>query len=146
MVSGKLFVIDDKPKIYIMPRPVNERLSGEETDENARTVSLALGDGTLTALWVEDVAYQKRAVEDMIKAGLPAESVKVSTDKRARLRLAAKYIENGTVVFPKKGCEDLILQLTGFGIEKHDDLCDACVHLIMKLMSSYTEGPLMTII
>jgi len=146
MVSGKLFIIDDKPKIYIMPNPVNKRLSGKETDDEAKTVSLALGNGTLTSLWVEDVAYQKRAIEEMVEAGLPAEGITVSTDKRARLRLAAKYIENGTVVFPEKGCEDLILQLTGFGIEKHDDLCDACVHLIMKLMSSYTEGPLMTII
>lgn len=146
MVSGKLFIVDDKPKIYIMPNPVNERLSGEETDDEARSVSLSLGNGTLTALWVEDVAYQKRAIEDMIIAGLPAEGVTVSTDKRARLKMAAKYIENGIVVFPKKGCEDLIMQLTGFGVEKYDDLVDAFVHLVMKLMSSYTDAPMMTII
>jgi hypothetical protein len=42
-------------------------------------------------------------------------------------RVAARYIKNGTVKFPRKGCEQLITQLVGLGIEKHDDLCDACV-------------------
>jgi hypothetical protein len=60
-------------------------------------------------------------------------------DKRARLRVAARYIKNGTVKFPRTGCEQLITQLVGLGIEKHDDLCDACVWLILGLVGDAIE-------
>ena len=33
--------------------------------------------------------------------------------------------KTGKIVFNIKGCEDLITQLVGFGVEKHDDLVDA---------------------
>ena len=142
MVSGKLGVVDGKIKIYIMPNPVNERLSGFETTERARTVSRALGGkGVMTPFWVEDVAYQAMQIEAMQRAGLPVTGIKISTDKRARLMTVASYVENGTVVFPKEGCEDLILQLIGFGVEAHDDLVDAFVLLIQGLMSHYTGSP-----
>jgi len=141
MVSAKLAVGKDTPSIYIMPNPVNERLSGFETTEMARSVSLALGNGTLTPFWVEDVAYQAMQIEAMIKAGLPVEGVKVSTDKRARLMTIASYVQNGTVKFPKRGCEDLITQLIGFGVEAHDDLVDAFVIVVQKLMSQYSSAP-----
>jgi hypothetical protein len=57
------------------------------------------------------------------------------------LRVAARYIKNGTVKFPRHGCEQLITQLTGLGIEKHDDLCDACVWLILGLVRDAIEEP-----
>ena len=142
MVSAKLGKTKGKPKIYIMPNPINERLSGFETTEKARGVSRALGDGKiLTPFWVEDVAYQKMQIEAMQIAGLPVTGIKVSTDKRARLMTVASYVQNGTVVFPKKGCEDLIMQLTGFGLEAHDDLADAFVLVIQGLMNRYTGSP-----
>ena len=146
MVSGKLAMIDGQPKIYIMPNPVNERYSLHETVEKAKAVSLALGNQVLTPLWVEDVAYQKAAIGEMVRAGLPAEGIKVSSDKRSRLRTAAAYVQNGTVLFPRKGCEDLIIQLTGFGVEAHDDLVDAFVYVVMGLMGLVAKEPRMTII
>lgn len=139
MVSGKLGVVNGQPKIYIMPNPINERLSGFETTEKARLVSRALGGGEiLTPLWVEDVAYQKMQTEAMQRAGLPATGIKVSTDKRARLMTVASYVQNGTVEFAEKGCEDLIMQLTGFGIEAFDDLVDAFVLAVQGLMNQHT--------
>lgn len=142
MVSGKLGVVDGKVRIYIMPNPVNERLSGFETTERARVVSRTLGDEkVLTPFWVEEVAYQKMQIEAMQRAGLPVTGIKVSTDKRARLIAVSSYVENGTVLFPKKGCEDLILQLTGFGIEAFDDLVDGFVLLMQGLLSHYTKSP-----
>lgn len=36
----------------------------------------------------------------------------------------------GAVKFPRTGCEQLLAQLFGFGIEKHDDALDAFVYLI----------------
>lgn len=146
IVSGKLYEIGGQPKIQIMPFPTNARLSQHETVEAARAKSMALGNGTLTDLFVEDVGYQKAAVEAMERVGLPAIGVHVSTDKRARLRTVATYIQNGTVEFSITGCEDLILQLTGFGVEAHDDLCDSFVLLVMGLMNDYAGKPKMTII
>jgi len=37
------------------------------------------------------------------------------------------------VKFPEQGCEDLLMQLLGFGVESHDDLVDALVMLILGI-------------
>jgi len=136
MVSGKLYEIDGETKLFIMPNPVNARLSGFETTNTARNVSLALGNGDTTQLWVEDVAYQKMQIEAMVKIGLPAMAVKVTSDKKSRLSMAGSYIQIGKVLFPRKGCEDLITQLIGFGIEINDDLVDGVTLLINKIFES----------
>src|ERR1700719_3373295 len=60
-------------------------------------------------------------------------------DKRARLRVAARYIKNGTVKFPRHGCEQLLTQLLGFGAEKHDDAVDALVYLILGVIGDGIE-------
>lgn len=145
MVSGKLAKIDGEIKIFIMPNPTNERLSLHETIEKAKSVSLALGEGNLTPLWVEDVAYQKAAIQELVREGLPAEGIKVSMDKLSRLRTVAIYIQNGTVLFPKRGCEDLLIQLTGFGVEAYDDLSDGFILLVQSLMSQTFGEPRITI-
>ncbi len=136
MISGKL---SNEPKIYILPNIVNERLSGFETTERARLISRELGNGTMTPFWVEDVGYQAMQIEAMQKVGLPAQGIKVSSDKRARLMTISTYIQNGMILFPRSGCEDLISQLVGFGIESHDDLVDAFVLLVQGLMSQYNQ-------
>jgi predicted phage terminase large subunit-like protein len=59
-------------------------------------------------------------------------------DKRARLRVTARYIKTGVVKFPRKGAEQLITQLLGFGSEKHDDAVDALVYLIFR---AFLFGP-----
>jgi len=41
--------------------------------------------------------------------------------------------------FPRAGSEQLLNQLFGFGAEKHDDLVDALVNLILGL--EIWEGP-----
>jgi predicted phage terminase large subunit-like protein len=68
----------------------------------------------------------------------PMHSIK---DKRARLRVAARYIKNGTVKFPRHGCEQLLTQLFGFGAEKHDDAVDALVYLILGVAGDGVEAP-----
>jgi phage terminase large subunit-like protein len=62
-------------------------------------------------------------------------------DKRARLRVAARYIKNGTVKFPRHGCEQLLTQLFGFGAEKQDDAVDALVYLILGVAGDGVEAP-----
>jgi hypothetical protein len=77
-------------------------------------------------------------------AGAPGVSVQAMhpiKDKRARLRVAARYIKNGTVKFPRHGCEQLLTQLLGFGAEKHDDAVDTLVYLILSAAGDGIKEP-----
>ncbi len=138
MVSGTSFVKDGIPKIYIKPNPINARLSFYETIETTKAMATA---NPFSIFFVENVAYQKAAIEEMERALLPVIAMMAGGDKRARLRAVAVYIQNGTVVFPRFGCEDLIIQLLGFGIEEHDDLVDALVYLILGLVQQGMQNP-----
>ena len=136
MVSAKVFGYNDKLKIYILPYPINERLSFPETYERARELSKNLGDGHYTKLFIEEVGYQAALIQDLSNHNVPAEGVKVSgQDKRSRLALITHLIKQGKVLFPPGNqAEELIMQLTGFGVEKHDDLADAFSLLLLKIL------------
>ena len=54
-------------------------------------------------------------------------------DKRSRLQVAAPHIKNGTVLFPRSGCEQLLGQMFNLGVESHDDLVDGCTYLLQGL-------------
>lgn len=138
MVSGVSFVRDGVPKIYIKPNPINARLSFHETIETTKAMGVA---NPFALFFVEDVQYQRAAIEEMERALLPVIAMRAGSDKRARLRAIAIYIQNGTIVFPRKGCEDLIIQLLGFGVEEHDDLVDAFVYLILGLVQQGMQNP-----
>lgn len=138
MVSGTSFVKDGIPKIYIKQNPINARLSFHETIETTKAMTVA---NPFSVFFVESVAYQKAAIEEMERALLPVIAMAAGGDKRARLRAVAVYIQNGTVVFPRTGCEDLIIQLLGFGVEEHDDLVDALVYLILGLVQQGMQNP-----
>jgi predicted phage terminase large subunit-like protein len=131
-VEGHTGIVDDHFKIYIQPYPLNAKFDMHELIEYMKAKQSAAGG--IHLFYVEEVAYQKAAIEEMIRELLPVEAVKPIGDKRARLKIAAKYIKNGTVLFPRGGCEDLLIQLLGFGVEAHDDLVDALVYLILELV------------
>ncbi len=134
MVVAKAFKVGKSYKIYILPRPVNAHLTVYGTAETAKQLVLAYGGLRLVHVYVEDVGYQSAAVEVMKEHELMAKGVKVyGMDKRARLALASRFIESGHVLFPREGAEELIMQLTGFGKELHDDLADAFSLLIPKI-------------
>ena len=80
------------------------------------------------------MAYQQAAIDEFQRALLPVEAIQAIGDKRARLKIAAQYIKNGTVLFPRHGCEDLIAQLLNFGSDDHDDLVDALAYVILELV------------
>jgi len=137
MVSAKIYDIPDEGRvIYILPNPVNERLSFPETIERAKKLSLAIGEGTKTKLYIEDVQYQKALVQDLQERHhFPAEGVPTrGQDKRSRLAVVSPLIHSCNIVFPRFGAERLIEQLVGFGKEKHDDLVDAFTTLALPLM------------
>jgi predicted phage terminase large subunit-like protein len=137
MVAAKAFKSGKNYKIYILPHPVNEHLTVYGTAETARKLVMAYGGLRSVHVYVEDVGYQSAAVEVMKEHDLMAKGVKVyGVDKRARLALASRFIESGHVLFPKEGAEELIMQMTGFEKELHDDLADAFSLLIPKIAHS----------
>ena len=140
-IDGDNARLDGNPKIYILPNPINERLSMHETIQRLRTIYEAMRTIALPTFHIEDVGYQRAAIEEAQRHGLPAVPVRVGNDKRSRLRAAAIFIQNGTVLFPRVGAEDLIAQLCGFGIEEHDDLVDAFVHLVMGIRAGGMSLP-----
>lgn len=125
-VEGHVHYEDGKPKIYVQPNPLEAHLDFYHTMEYFK------GKPRGTHLWfVEKVAYQLAAIQEMERASMAVVAIQPIADKRSRLRVAARYIKNGTVVFPRKGCEKLISQLLNFGNEDHDDLVDGLVNLIL---------------
>jgi predicted phage terminase large subunit-like protein len=141
MVSANFYQYGSDFKLYILPYPVNERLNFPQTVEKAKLLSTALGNGYPTKLFIEDVGYQRSLIEELSRQGYHAEGVKpCGQDKRARLTLTTPLLKNGSILFPKKGCEDLIGQLTGFGYETHDDLADAFAILVLKISQGSRRG------
>lgn len=134
MVCGKVCVSNRRGCIYILPNPVNARLTAPATIEYALSLAQAIQENREIMVYVEEVAYQGAMPQLLRQQGMRAHGVKVHGDKRSRLALVSPYIQSGRIVFPRTGCEELIEQLTGFGSELHDDLCDAFTLLVSQLM------------
>jgi predicted phage terminase large subunit-like protein len=138
MVSARVYSFNYKPYIFILPNPVNERLNFPETMEKAKLLSKSLGNGYATDLIIEDTAYQKAAIDQLERDGYRAFRFSPEgEDKRARLALTTDMMEAGQILFPKEGASNLINQLTGFEIEKHDDLADAFAILILHIRKNF---------
>jgi predicted phage terminase large subunit-like protein len=107
--------------------------------EEYKKLSEALGNPTI---YIEEVAYQKALIQQLNDEGLyNVEGVKIDGDKFSRLNLTSHYIKNGTVLFSKTGCDELIYQLTDFGVERYDDLADAFAILVLKIIENYRSKP-----
>ncbi len=133
IVKGWMIKLDEKRRLLISPNPFNRRV---DFDGAVTAAYDAMKDMPMGArLYVEDVMYQRAAVQTIKKRGISAEGIKPISDKRSRLQAVAPYIKDGTVLFPELGCEELIDQLIGFGTEEHDDLVDALVYLILALIN-----------
>ena len=127
MVAARLYGRGDDLKIYILPNIVNQRMTFPQTIEKAIELYDAVGGRSyLTEFCIEDVGYQGSLPQQLRKMNYPARGYKIhGQDKYARLKMAGYPVQNGTVLFPRRGTEQLIQQLIHFGIEKHDDLADA---------------------
>jgi len=138
---------DGNKKIYILPNPINQRLTFPETVDLVKKISKSIDPENPSTLYVEDVAYQKAFIQQMEDDGYAVEGVNVSRlDKRTRIALTTNFVKSGRILFPQKGTEDLIAQLTGFGTEKHDDLADAFSLLALQLIGYEDTTPRLTII
>lgn len=141
MVSGYVIGCGSNLKIYVLPNPINKRLTFPQTTETIKYVDSTLAPGKKECIFIEKTAYQEALVQQLKHDGIEVEGVSVSSDKRSRLALTSHLLKNGKILFPKQGCEDLILQLVGFGKEKHDDLADAFSLLINQAVAKNYSPP-----
>ena len=143
MVSAVCHYFDRELYFYILPNPINERLTSPDTLAKCkRLYEHYKQDEMHPKLIVEDVGYQKSVIQYLSEAGIIAQPFKPGrSDKRERLALTANKIESGHILFPEHGCEELIQQLTQFGVEKHDDLADAFSTLILGTLENKPGRP-----
>jgi predicted phage terminase large subunit-like protein len=139
VVSGEVTWPAGKLEIYIQPHPVIRHMSFHDTMDALDNVRHSTPMSS--EFFVEAVAYQQAAIEELERRAFAVTPMHPIKDKRARLRVAARYIKNGTVKFPRKGCEQLLTQLFGFGAERHDDAVDALVYLILGVAGDGVEAP-----
>ncbi|MFH2062862.1 MAG: hypothetical protein ABIJ46_01780 [bacterium] len=127
IVTVAVYDVGKETRVFVLPHPVNQRLSFPDATARIRQVfETAHGGNRNNRIFVEDVGYQRAMVQQLKAEGLPAEGVGTGgADKRSRIALTSPYIESGRVLFPETGCEELISQLVGFGTERFDDLADA---------------------
>lgn len=147
IVSGHVYGYGKDMKIYITPSPVNRKMLFPAIIASIKEVSARLGSGNRTRTYIEGNAAQSHTVQQLKSEGWPVIEVISRGDKRERLFCVSPQIQNGQVLFPRKGCELLIDQLANFGLEDHDDLCDAFVILVSEVSKDagkyqpFSHGP-----
>ncbi len=134
IVGAQIFGHGDSLRIYILPNPINSRLTFPDVIACMKTIVPQLQN--VDQLFVEAQGFQEGYVQTMIHDGYNhVKGVKVTTDKRTRLAITGELLRSGKVLFPDTGCEELISQIVNFGSERHDDLADAFSMLIAQVMA-----------
>ena len=82
------------------------------------------------------MSQQSGFIEILKEEGVRADGLKIGRiDKRSRLAQTGHWIQNGRILFPRHGCEELIKQITAVDFEDSDnDLADAFAVLAVKAM------------
>jgi predicted phage terminase large subunit-like protein len=124
MVAMKIYNDGEKRKAYVMPHPFNDTIGFPEQANQIKLLASQF-QGRHPSIFVEKVAYQDALIQYCRTLGIEVKGVPPHGDKRERLALTTAAIKEGLILFPKKGAEELILQLIGLGTEKYDDLADA---------------------
>ena len=135
-VPLKVYKIGKKKKIYVLPHLFCGKPDFSGSKERLKALASIIYDHPKSVrLYTENVGYQLSFEQEMSRDGYLTKPVSIVGDKRSRLCTTHHYIKSGQVLFPKKGCEKLIEQIMGFGVEKHDDLVDALTIAINQIMS-----------
>lgn len=146
IVSAYIYGRADKLRVHILPNPVELKLNFPDQVKLLKDISQTYMIGQDDTMFIESVAYQEALPQMLESEGVEAESIKPKGDKRTRLLFTSTAIKSGIVKFPKKGCEKLIRQLVGFGVEKHDDLADAFSLLINATLAKHAEDEISCIV
>jgi hypothetical protein len=102
IVSGEVTWPNGKPEIYIQAHPVIRRMSFSDT--MATLDDIRHSTNMSSEFFVEAVAYQQAAIDEMERRAFSVQAMHPIKDKRARLRVAARHIKMGVVKFPRVGC------------------------------------------
>jgi len=136
ILSARVYQWGKDIKVFMLPHPVNERLTFLETVERVKKIADGLQNAPPVKIIAEGGGYQGSLVEELRKQGYPTEEIPThGQDKRARLAVITPLLQGNNVFFPRKGAEELIKQLTGFPSERHDDLVDAFSMLLGEVIS-----------
>lgn len=146
IVSARVYKAKDGSngrRIYILPNPINKKMDFPSAVTCIRDVARQAKPGKIAELVIENVGFQAAYGQILKREGFKVEQYSVAgRDKRTRLAFTSEFIKNATVLFPRTGAKELITQIVGFGVEKHDDLADAfsmCVDyaITRKYVSAY---------
>lgn len=139
IVAMKIYQQDNKYTAYVMPHPFNDNVG---FPEQVRQIKLLVmnKEYLYPKIFVEKVAYQESIIQHCHSLGIQVEGVPPHGEKRERLALTTAAIKEGLILFPKKGAEELVLQLIGFGVERYNDLADA-FSLIANQFIIYSNQP-----
>lgn len=139
IISAMVFGRADKLRMYILPNPIITKLSFPEQVDLLRSFNATALGGAHDQLLVEGIGYQDALPQTLQALGIKTTAVKPVTDKRTRLALTAPLIKSGRVRFPRTGTEEVIRQIVGLGVEKHDDAADAFSMLINKVAEIHSK-------
>ncbi len=128
----------NRMQIYVLPRPINERMSFHQTIDTMLEIH---NEQPSRHFVIETNGYQDAAAQSLKSYGVKVTGVKSINDKRTRLNIVADKIDRGIILFPSKGCELLVSQITGFGVERHDDLMDAFTIAAIEIVNSSRRRP-----
>ena len=145
IVSAQVHGYEENLKIYILPNIINVRITFPKTIDLLKEMS-KMQKNSLWKVFVESNAFQLSIAQQLEYQKIPAEGVITHGDKRSRLSFISQFIQDGTILFPKQGAEELITQLVGFGVEKHNDIVDAFTLLVSKVFEDNESRPRLTII
>jgi predicted phage terminase large subunit-like protein len=140
MVTLKIYHVGEKKKAYVMPHPFNARIEFPDQVKEIKALRESLRGQMYPKIHIEKVSYQAVLGQQLEHDGIKVEMVPVHGDKRDRLAMTTAAIKEGLVVFPDKGIEELRMQLTGFGVEKHNDLADA-FSLVVNQFITFCNQP-----
>lgn len=139
IVSAHVYGRCEKLRIYILPNPIAQKLNFPAQVELMKNFKATQMPKHTDKLFVESVAYQEALPQMLEMQGIQAKAIKPKGDKRTRLALTSTSIKTAIIKFPRKGCEELIQQLVGFGVEKHDDLADAFSLLVNTTLDEHSN-------
>ena len=143
MVGARIYGAGTERTIYILPNPVNARLTTEQILSKVETLMLAYGaSGKTVRVYVEEFGFQGVLAELLVGKGIYAKLFPLKgRSKQDRLEAIVRLIEVGKILFPENGAEKLLEQLLGFGSEKHDDLVDAFTMTVLQSLEDTKRYP-----
>jgi phage terminase large subunit-like protein len=138
-VTMRVFGRKEFLRVFVLPNPVNAKLTFPQQVEYLKLHSLTELTHSGDVLFVENTGYQDALTQILGSLGIKTTGVRPQADKRTRLALTATLVKNGIILFPNFGCTDLIQQIVGFGVEKHDDLADAFSMLVLQIIERHCK-------